>query len=99
VFYKDDRYLRPIRTPKFYAARFFLGGYGSFGGIRINRRTEVVSENYDVIPGLYAVGRDANTIYADTYLFSMSGNDTAFDFNSGRIAGENAGKYLRAGRS
>jgi fumarate reductase flavoprotein subunit len=99
VFYKDDRYLRPIRTPKFYAARFFLGGYGSFGGIRINHRTEVVSKNYDVIPGLYAVGRDANTIYADTYLFSMSGNDTAFDFNSGRIAGENAGKYLRAGRS
>lgn len=99
VYFKNDKYLRAIKTPRFYAARFFLGGYGSFGGIKINHRTEVLTEDCTAIPGLYAVGRDANTIYTDTYIFSMSGNDTAFDFNSGRIAAENAAGYIALGRS
>jgi fumarate reductase flavoprotein subunit len=96
VFHKQARLLRPVKTPRFYAARFYLGGYGSLGGIKVNYRMEAVSEQGDPISGLYAVGRDANSIYGGTYVFAISGNDTAFDFNSGRIAGENAAKIAGA---
>lgn len=88
VFHKAARQLRPVRQARFYAARFFLGGYGSLGGIRINHRTQVLTPALDVIPGLYAAGRDANAIYGDTYPYVMSGNDSSFDYNTGRIAGE-----------
>lgn len=95
LFHKSSRYLRPLRQPRFYVARFYLGGYGSLGGIKINHRTQVLTEEQDIIPGLYAIGRDANALYGDTYCYAMSGNDTAFDFNAGRMAAENIAKSLR----
>lgn len=94
TFHKSARHLRPIRVPRFYAARFYLGGYGSLGGIRINWRTQVLTSEQDVIPGLYAAGRDANALYGDTYPYMMAGNDSSFDYNTGRIAGEQAVRDL-----
>ncbi|MBP2655465.1 MAG: FAD-dependent oxidoreductase [Firmicutes bacterium] len=95
MFYKQAKYLRPLTKPKFYAARFFQGGYGSLGGIKINCKTEVVTEAGAAIPGLYAVGNDANSIYNGSYPFVISGNVSSFCYNSGRIAGENAAAYIR----
>ncbi len=96
LFYKNPRYLRPIKQPKFYAGRHFPGGYGSLGGIRINYKTEVLTKDDEVIPGLYAVGTDANAIYGDSYVFVLPGNTMGFAVNSGRIAGENALKYIKS---
>ncbi|MCA0239641.1 MAG: FAD-dependent oxidoreductase [Proteobacteria bacterium] len=95
LFHKPARHLRPLRSAPFYAARFYLGGYGSLGGISINHRTQVLTPEQDVIPGLYAAGRDANAIYGDTYPYVMAGNDSSFDFNTGRIAGEQAVQGLK----
>ena len=59
------------------------------------RRTpEVLSADHDIIPGLYAVGDDANSIYGDSYAFILPGNTMGFALNSGRIAAENALKYI-----
>ena len=95
LFFKKAKYMMPVRRPPFYAARFFCGGYGSLGGIRINYKTEVLNKNGKVIPGFYAVGTDANAIYGDTYPFALSGNTSGFAYNTGRIAGENATKYIK----
>ncbi len=99
IFFKQARFLRPVRQGPFYAARFYLGGYGSLGGIRINHRTEVITSAGAPVPGLFAAGRDTNSIYGDTYMYAMSGNDSSYDFNTGRIAGEAAARYVRARRS
>ena len=93
IFHKRACYLRPLRTPPFYAGTVRPGGYGSLGGIKINHRTEVVTKNQDVIPGLYAAGTDACAIYADSYVFILPGNTMGFALNSGRMAGENAADY------
>jgi fumarate reductase flavoprotein subunit len=95
VFHKRPLYLRPLRQPPFYAGTIRLGGYGSLGGIKINHRTEVVTKNHEVIPGLYAAGTDACAIYGDSYIFVLPGNTMGFALNSGRIAGENAAAYVR----
>ena len=84
--------LRPIKTPKFYAGRFLPGAYGSVGGIKINHRTEVLDKRWKVIPGLFAAGTDACSIYGDSYVFILPGNTMGFAINSGRIAGENASR-------
>jgi len=95
TFEKDPAHLRPVKTPKFYAARFFPSAYGTLGGIRINYRTEVVDREYRPIPGLYAGGVDANDLYGDTYERFLGGNTQGFAINSGRIAGENAADYVK----
>jgi len=95
--YKDSKYLRPIRKPKFYAARFFVGSFSGQGGIKINHRTEVLDKDWEVIPGLYATGNEANTIYGGTggtYVL-LNGNNMGFAMNTGRIAAENALEYSK----
>ena len=95
LFHKNAKYLRPIKTPRFYAGRLFPGAIGSLGGIKINHRTEVLNKDHEVIPGLYAAGTDANALYGDSYAFVLPGNTLGFALNSGRIAGENAAKYTK----
>jgi fumarate reductase flavoprotein subunit len=96
IFNKSHRLLRPIKTPRFYAGRQFPGAYGSLGGIKINYKTEVLDKDWKKIPGLYAAGTDANSIYGDTYAFVLPGNTLGFALNSGRIAGEAAVEYINA---
>ena len=50
---------------------------------------------WKTIPGLYAAGTDACSIYGDTYVFILPGNTMGFALNSGRIAGENAAEYAK----
>lgn len=97
VFFKNPQYLRPFNKeqPKFYAGRFFCGAYNTVGGIKINYKTEVLTEDSQVIPGLYAAGADANAIYGHTYV-SLAGNYMGFAINTGRIAGENAVEYIKS---
>lgn len=94
LFAKDARYLKPLKGPKYYAIAFYPGGYGSLGGLRINYRTEVMDTEWNAIPGLYAAGTDANTIFGDSYVFILPGNTMGFALNSGRMAGENSVDYL-----
>ncbi|NLK89473.1 MAG: FAD-binding protein, partial [Clostridiaceae bacterium] len=86
--------LKPLKGPRFYAIAFYPGAYGSLGGIKINYKTEVLDEEWNKIPGLYAAGTDANTIFGDSYVFILPGNTMGFALNSGRMAGENAVEYL-----
>jgi len=96
IFHKSARFLRPIKQPKFFAGRFFPTAYGSLGGIKINWKTEVVTQDQEVIPGLYAAGVDACSIYADSYVFILPGNTMGFALNGGRMAGENAAEYIKS---
>ena len=68
---------------------------GTLGGIKINHKTEVLNKSQEAIPGLYAVGNDAGGMYGDSYDVVLSGSTLGFAVNSGRIAGENAAKYIK----
>jgi fumarate reductase flavoprotein subunit len=96
IFNKKHELLRPIKAPKFYAARHLPGGYGTLGGIKINHRTEVLNKDWKKIPGLYAAGTDTNTIYGDSYVIVLPGNSLGYALNTGRIAGENAAAYANS---
>ena len=97
IFEKSPKYLkRPVKNPKFYAFRLLPGAYGTLGGIKVNHKLEVLTKNYDVIPGLYAAGSDANNQYGDSYCFILPGHTMGFAVNSGRMAGENAAGYVKS---
>lgn len=94
LFGKNYRYMKPLKGPKYYCARFCVAAYGSLGGIKINHRTEVIRDDFTPIKGLYAAGTDACSIYGDSYVFLLPGNTMGFALNSGRMAGENAAEYI-----
>jgi fumarate reductase flavoprotein subunit len=95
MFGRNWEHLRPLKGPRYYACRNMPSAYGSLGGIKINHKTEVLDKNWSRIPGLYAAGTDACTIFGDTYVFLLPGNTMGFALNSGRMAGENAAKYIK----
>ncbi len=94
-FFKNPRYLRPIKKAPFYAARICPGGYGTVGGIRINENCEVCDKDFMPIHGLYAAGADACNIYDDSYMFLLPGNSMGFAVNTGRIAGMTAAEQVK----
>ncbi len=95
VFYKEPKYLRKITGPRFYGARFFCDTYGGLGGVQIDHKMRVLNEEDNPIPGLYAAGNDANTIFGESYPFYMAGNTSGFALNTGRMAGIAAAGYVK----
>lgn len=93
LFFKPQKYMKPLVGPKFYCVTHVAGGYGTLGGIKINYKTEVVDDGFQPIPGLYASGTDTCTIYADSYVFILPGNTMGYALNTGRMAGEHAVDY------
>jgi fumarate reductase flavoprotein subunit len=94
LFTKKPEYLMPLRTPPYYAIRCGMRFHGSIGGIKINHKIEVLNHEDNPIPGLYAAGVDTGGWESETYNINLSGHAFGFAVNSGRIAGENAAKYV-----
>jgi fumarate reductase flavoprotein subunit len=95
-FAKDPEYLIPLHGPRYYAAKARTCFLGTLGGVKINHKTEAVDEYGSPIAGLYAAGLDAGGLHAESYsMRDTSGIASAFAVISGRVAGENAAKYLR----
>jgi len=95
MFFKKREYLRPVATPPFYATKLNPRHLGTLGGVKINEKTEAVTQKGDPIPGLYVVGTDAGGMYGDSYDLLLGGGTAAFALNSGRIAAENAIQYMK----
>lgn len=66
----------------------------TIGGVKINEKMEVISEDGDVIPGLYCIGADAGGFYAEHYNFLDSGCASSFSFLSGKTAAESITEAL-----
>lgn len=94
-FHKPQKYLHPITgRGKYLVGKYYVAAYGTVGGVRINKYCEVLDRDGCPIDGLYSAGSDANTIYGDSYNFTLPGNTMGFAVNSGRMAGESVADYI-----
>jgi succinate dehydrogenase/fumarate reductase flavoprotein subunit len=93
-FSKHPEYIRPIKAPPYIAIRSRHGCQTTFGGIKINYRTEVLNRQDIPIRGLYAVGDCAGSWVPLTYSHRNPGSASSFAICSGFIAGRNAGKHV-----
>ncbi|MCS7252174.1 MAG: FAD-binding protein, partial [Thermoflexus sp.] len=71
-FYGDPRVkpnpnLGPLERPPFYATAVYPGELGTAGGLLTNEWGQVVREDGRPIPGLYATGNAAASIFGGTY--------------------------------
>jgi fumarate reductase flavoprotein subunit len=95
LFVKEQRYLRPLHTPPYYAIRCHVSLCDAYGGIKINEKMEALDISNKVIPGLYAAGSTTGCWESESYCYHLTGHLVGFAINSGRIAGENAVAYIR----
>jgi fumarate reductase flavoprotein subunit len=94
AFFKDPFYLRPLCQAPYYAIKGELVFLNTMGGLKINEFMEVIDTKGSAIKGLYAAGADTGDWEPDTYCDNLSGTAFGFAVNSGRIAAENAVKYI-----
>jgi 3-oxosteroid 1-dehydrogenase len=59
--------LAPIETAPFYGMESFPGELGTKGGIRTDARARVLTEEGEVIEGLYAIGNCSSPVMGRTY--------------------------------
>jgi fumarate reductase flavoprotein subunit len=93
-FYKEKKYLLPLKTPPYYGIRGLAVMLDTIGSVKINERMEVLDKNKDPIPGLYAAGVVTSGWESEIYCSTLSASAFGFAINSGRIAGENAARFI-----
>lgn len=65
--HKPNPNLATLDRGPFYAVKIQMGDLGSYAGLAVNRRSEVVRANGDAVPGLYAVGTAAVSVFGVGY--------------------------------
>ncbi len=83
-------FANPLNTAPYYAIKVTAGVHHTMGGLKINSNTEVLNENGEVIPGLFAAGEVTGGVHGANRL----GGNAVADFTVfGRIAGAAASDY------
>lgn len=80
----------PLDTAPYYAIPVAPGIYHTMGGVKINRKAEVMDTDGQAIPGLFAAGEVTGGIHGAEQL---EGNGITDAVVFGRIAGESAAAY------
>lgn len=90
----DDDYgkrsacLTTIEKPTYYAAPLGTALLVTLGGLKINEDLQVLDEELNVIPGLYAAGNASGSYYANDYCVNLPGNSHGRAFTFGYLAGK-----------
>ena len=87
-FFKDPRFVTPIDTPPYIAAKVGTGLLCVPGGLHISDDCEVLTEDEKPIPGLYACGNTMGDIYAVDYPINIFGNSHGRCLTFGYLLGE-----------
>jgi succinate dehydrogenase/fumarate reductase flavoprotein subunit len=93
--------LAPIAAPPFYAVRIVTGDLGSAKGLVTDAHARVQREDGSIIPGLYAVGSDMNSVMAGGYPGPgiTLGPGLTFGYIAAKTISEQAGRVVGAKRS
>ncbi|NLV17585.1 MAG: FAD-binding protein [Syntrophomonadaceae bacterium] len=81
--------LTTIEKPTFYASPLGTALLVTLGGLKINENLQVLDEEQQVIPGLYAAGNASGSYYANDYSVNLPGNSHGRAFTFGYLAGKN----------
>lgn len=93
-FFKEKKFLLPLREPPFYAVLGKQGFDCTIGGIKINHKMEVINTQERPIRGLYATGDCASNWEFRNYNLRHPGSALTFALCSGYFAGQHATAYL-----
>lgn len=85
-----------VESGNFYALDVRGVFLGSIGGVKVDENMQVMTNNYEFIPGLYAAGATAGGYYTGVGYPPYEGLASGFAYTSGRIAGMSAVDYVNS---
>ena len=85
--FKPAHYLRAIATPPYYVIECVLDAWITCGGIKTDGECRVLTADYQVVPGLYAIGADCD---AWSVPYFQGGSASGFAIATGYLAGKTA---------
>lgn len=90
--HKPNPNLAPLDDGAFYAAKIRMGDLGTFAGLAVNERSEVITAEGAAVPGLYAVGAAAVSVFGGGYpgYGSHIGPALVFGYRAGRDIAQHA---------
>ncbi|MCG2620726.1 FAD-dependent oxidoreductase [Arthrobacter sp. I2-34] len=90
--HKPNPNLAPLDDGAFYAAQIRMGDLGTFAGLAVNERSEVITAEGAAVPGLYAVGAAAVSVFGGGYpgYGSHIGPALVFGYRAGRDIAQHA---------
>lgn len=93
---KDAQYLHPITGENLYAFKCINYTYGTDGGLDVDLDLNVLRTDGSKIEGLYATGYDCSGVLynSNKSYVDYGGSALGWAFTSGRLAGENAVRYI-----
>ena len=94
LFAKDRRFLWGLKEAPYYAIRGLPHLLDTIGGIKINANMEVLNNQNDPILGIFAAGVITSGWESESYCSDLSGSAFGFAIFSGRMAGENAARFI-----
>ena len=89
-----ERCMAPVEQPPFYAVRLYNGTLGTSGGVRVDRHARVLRYDGSPIPGLYAAGNAAASVFGPAYPGGGAtiGPALTFGYLAGRHAASRGGR-------
>ncbi|MGV1862517.1 FAD-dependent oxidoreductase [Agrobacterium rhizogenes] len=93
LFAKDKRHLFPLLKAPFYALKFRPLMVETVGPVQINEKMQVLDKLGSIVPGFFAGGAITGGWQGNDY--HLFGSALGWAINSGRIAGENAIRFLQ----
>lgn len=93
-FGKPKEYMQKLENPPYYFCYMPQACMVTFGGIRTNRKMEVVDKSGAPIAGLYSAGVDSADLWPNIYTINVPGGTNANNINSGRFASKFAAEYI-----
>ena len=101
----DDPFGKPkeflkftVEKGPFYALRAKVVSLSTLGGVRVDENMQALDKNLKPIGGLYAVGNNAYGFYSTPSYPPYQGLALGFAYNSGRIAGMEAAKFVKSAK-
>src|SRR5690606_11138640 len=88
--HKPNPCLGPLRKPPFYAVQVVAGYIGTACGIRTDQHARALTRYGQVIPGLFVVGNDMQSVMGGAY--PCSGITLGPGLTFGWVAGQELGK-------
>ena len=73
-FHKPVEFLYPVKEGPFYAAKIGVALLTIVGGLSVNTDLQVLNNDREPIPGLYATGNTSGDLYAIDYPINCAGN-------------------------
>lgn len=94
LFGKKACFMTAIDDGPFYVFQYQPSAWGTLGGVKVDDKLRVMNADFEAIPGLYAAGVDAGSLFTTPY-YGNEGAAFGMSISSESVAGVEIADYIK----